>query len=120
MQAARVEVDTGIWGKLTKLVMFLMVLAFIMGVVVWYLPLVHTNEKLRKNLLILDKEIQTEEDLVRRNAAAIESQRDPRTVERLARERLGYAKPGETVVRFEAPPATNRPAPLNTTGGMGR
>jgi cell division protein FtsB len=24
-------------------------------------------------------------------------------VERLARERLGYAKPGETVIRFEAP-----------------
>ena len=29
-------------------------------------------------------------------------QKDPKTVERLARERLGYAKPGETVIRFEA------------------
>jgi cell division protein FtsB len=26
---------------------------------------------------------------------------DPKTVERLAREKLGYAKPDETVVRFE-------------------
>jgi cell division protein FtsB len=30
-------------------------------------------------------------------------QHDPKAVERLARERLGYAKPGETVIRFEAP-----------------
>jgi cell division protein FtsB len=33
---------------------------------------------------------------------------DPKAVERLAREQLGYAKPGETVVRFE-PAGTNRP-----------
>jgi cell division protein FtsB len=29
-------------------------------------------------------------------------QNDPKTVERLARERLGWAKPGEVVVRFQA------------------
>ena len=33
---------------------------------------------------------------------------DPKTVERLTREKLGYAKPDETVVRFES--ATNAPA----------
>jgi len=32
---------------------------------------------------------------------------DPKTVERLAREKLGYARADETVVRFE----TNAPAP---------
>jgi len=31
---------------------------------------------------------------------------DPKTVERLAREKLGYAKTDETVIRFE----TNAPA----------
>jgi cell division protein FtsB len=30
-------------------------------------------------------------------------------VDRLAREKLGYANPGETVIRFEGQ-ATNRPA----------
>jgi cell division protein FtsB len=30
---------------------------------------------------------------------------DPKTIERLAREKLGYAKPDETIIRFE--PATN-------------
>jgi cell division protein FtsB len=33
---------------------------------------------------------------------------DPKTVERLMREKLGYAKPDETVVRFE-PTVTNAP-----------
>ena len=36
--------------------------------------------------------------------------RDPRTVERLARERLSYAKTGETIIRFELP-ATNTASP---------
>jgi cell division protein FtsB len=31
---------------------------------------------------------------------------DPKTIERLAREKLGYARPDETVVRFE-PAETN-------------
>ena len=33
---------------------------------------------------------------------------DPKAVERLAREKFGYAKPGETVIRFEEP-QTNYP-----------
>jgi cell division protein FtsB len=33
---------------------------------------------------------------------------DPKTVERLAREKLGYAKPDETVVHFETPANSNR------------
>ena len=33
---------------------------------------------------------------------------DPKTVERLTREKLGYARPDETVVRFE-PAVTNAP-----------
>ena len=35
---------------------------------------------------------------------------DPRSVERLARETLGYAKPGETIIRFEEPATNAAPA----------
>jgi cell division protein FtsB len=39
-------------------------------------------------------------------SAAVEAlSNDPKAIERLAREKLGYAKPGETVIRFEE--ATN-------------
>ena len=98
------NVDLGIWAKLTRVVIFLLFLAGILGVAVWYLPLIERNQNTRKEILRLDKEIQREEEHKKQLRAAIDSlQRDPKAVERLARERLGYAKPGETVIRFEVP-----------------
>lgn len=103
------NVDLGIWAKLTRVVIFLLFLAGILGVAVWYLPLIERNENYRKEILRLDERIQKEEDRKRQLKASIEAlQRDPKAVERLARERLGFAKPGETVIRFEAP-LTNSP-----------
>lgn len=101
------NVDRGIWDKLTRVVIFLLFLAGLLIVAVWYLPLVQHNERMRKEILRLDTQIQKEEETSRQLRASIDALRfDPKAVERLARERLGYAKPGETVIRFEAP-ATN-------------
>jgi cell division protein FtsB len=97
------NVDLGIWAKLTRVVIFLLFLAGILGVAVWYLPLIEHNQHSRKTILDLDKKIQVEEERKRQLKAAIDSlQRDPKAVERLARERLGYAKTGEMVIHFEA------------------
>jgi cell division protein FtsB len=108
------NVELGILGKLTRLLMFLLLAALLVVVAVWYLPLIERNERMRRQKLRLEKQIDQELVLERQLKTSIESiQRDPRTVERLARERLGYAKPGETVIRFEpAPPpaATTAPA----------
>jgi cell division protein FtsB len=96
------NVDLGIWDKLTRVILFLIVLAVLLGVVVCYWPLLQRNERMRKVVLQLDRQIQQEEAIERQGRTAIEALRnDPRTVERLAREKLGYAKPGETVLRFE-------------------
>lgn len=101
------NVDLGIWGKLTRAVIFLLLIAGALLIAVWYFPLIRQNEALRKQILRLEAQIQKEEETSKQLRAAIESLRsDPKAVERLARERLGYAKPGETVVRFETP-ATN-------------
>jgi cell division protein FtsB len=101
------NVDLGIWAKLTRVVFFLFLLAGMLGLAVWYLPLIKTNERMRKQTFRLDSQIQKEEETAKQLKAAIDSLRyDPKAVERLARERLGYAKPGETVIRFE-PAATN-------------
>jgi cell division protein FtsB len=55
----------------------------------------------------LESELQKEKEKSRQLQADIDALRnDPQTVERLTREKLGYARPGETVVRFEQP-ATN-------------
>jgi cell division protein FtsB len=101
------NVGFNIWEKLTRLVVFLLFVAGLLGVAIWYLPLIQRNERERKELLRLDTEIQKEEEIGKQLRSQIDSlRRDPKAVERLAREQLGYAKPGETVIRFTAP-ATN-------------
>ncbi len=102
------NVDLGIWDKLTRLVIFLLVVASLLIVAVWYLPVIKQNERMRKEILRLDARIQEEDDKGKRLKAAADAlRRDPKAVERLARERLGYAKAGEMVIRFEPAPPTN-------------
>jgi cell division protein FtsB len=98
------KVDLNIWDKLTRVVIFLLFVAGILLVVVWYLPLIKQNERMRKEILRLETLIQKEEEIGRQLRTARDALlHDPRAVERLARERLGYAKTGEIVIRFEAP-----------------
>lgn len=99
------NVDLGIWGRLTRVIVVLLVMAALMGVVATYYPLLKQNERMRKVVYHLDTQLQQEEAMERQLRSAIEAMRnDPATVERLAREKLGYAKPGETVIRFEEVP----------------
>jgi len=103
------NVDLGIWDKLTRLVIFLLFLAYLLGVAVWYLPLIKQNERMRKEILRLDTRVQREKEIGRQLKTSTDALlHDPKAVERLAREQLGYAKPGETIIKFEAP-ATNTP-----------
>ena len=98
------KVNLGIWDKLTKLIVLLLLLAAVLGVALWYFPLIRHNERLRKEILALEAELRKEEEVQKRLKVSIEALSDPRTVERLAREKLSYAKPGETIIRFESPP----------------
>jgi cell division protein FtsB len=103
-----VNVDLGIWGKLTRVVAFLLCVAFLLGVAVWYLPLIKQNERMRRVVLQLDTQIAKSEENNRQLKTSIEALRyDPKAVERLARERLGYAKPGETMIHFDEAMANN-------------
>jgi cell division protein FtsB len=102
------NVDLGIWDKLTKVVLGLLVAAGVLVLVLWYLPLIQQNERMRKEVMRLDGKIEQLEETARQTRDSIEAVRDPKMVERLARGNLGYAKPGETVIRFE--PQTNSPA----------
>jgi cell division protein FtsB len=105
------KVNLGIWSKLTWAAIVLGFVAGLMLVIGWYLPLIKQNERMRKEILALSVQIQKEEKSAVELKAAIEALRhDPKTVERQARERLGYAKPGETVIRFEEPAAATSAA----------
>ena len=69
------NVDLGIWGKLTRVVVFLLLLAGVLGVAVWYLPLVRQNERMRKEVLRKDGQIAQEEETSRQLKTSIESLR---------------------------------------------
>ena len=98
------KVDLVIWDKLTKAVVFLLIIAALLAVAVWYLPLIKQNERMRAEILRLEGEVTEEKKIAMRRKVNIEALRnDPETVERYAREKLGLAKPGETVIRFEEP-----------------
>jgi cell division protein FtsB len=106
------NVDTGIWDKLTKMVTFLLIVAVCVGVGFWYLPLIQQNERMRQEIERLQAHIKQEEELSKQHRSAISSlQNDLRALERAAREKLGYARTNESVIRFE-PAATNGPGIL--------
>jgi len=80
----------------------LIFIAAALAVVVWYIPLFQQNERMRKEIQQLQGQIRREEQASRRLENSIKSLRDdPKTVERMAREKLGYAKTGETVIYFQ-------------------
>jgi len=97
------NVNLGIWDKLSKLVLFLLFIAALLIVFFWYLPLIQENQRYRRAIIALDAKNADEENLKRQRKASIDSQNDPQIVERMAREKLGWAKTNEMVVRFEQP-----------------
>jgi cell division protein FtsB len=100
-----VNVDLGIWQKLSRLMAALIFAAAVLAVVVWYIPLFQQNERMRKEIQQLQGQIHREEQASRRLENNIKALRDdPKTVERMAREKLGYAKTGETVIYFQQKP----------------
>lgn len=100
------KVDLGIWSKLTQVAVALVVIALILLTAMWYLPEIEENQRMRAEIFRLNEQIKQQETIDKELRAQLDALRnDPKTVERLAREKLGYAKADETVVRFE----TNAP-----------
>ena len=104
------DVET-VWSRLNRLLCLLLLASAILLVGAWYRPLIRENTEKRKVLLRLENDIKREEALLPDKKAAVDALRnDPKTVERLAREKLGLARPGETVVHFDEP--SSNPSPV--------
>ncbi|HUB87695.1 MAG TPA: septum formation initiator family protein [Verrucomicrobiae bacterium] len=96
------NVDLGIWSTLTKIVVGLVVLAILLLIGMCYLPLIEENDRMRTEIYKLDQQIAEETNQLNQIQAQVNAlQNDPKTLERLARQMLDYAKPDETVVHFE-------------------
>lgn len=100
------NVNVGIWSKLTNAVVVLVVIAVLLLIGMCYLPVIQENARMRGQILKLKAQVAAEEQKSKQLQSEIsELQNDPKAVERLTREKLGYARPDETVIYFE--PATN-------------
>src|ERR1041384_8089155 len=98
------NINLGIWDKLTKLTIFCLFILGVVCVAVLYLPLIHQNEQMRKDLLKLETKIKAGQERERELRTAYDSARtNPKTIARLNREHRHYWKPGETVIRVEEP-----------------
>lgn len=107
--------EGGILWLLNKFTKGVLLLAALVIVVALFIPLFQKSQRLREERYDLERQIKTieaENKRLEEEAAALS--RDPKAIERVARERLGWARPEERVYRFETPkpsaPTTNRPA----------
>ena len=90
-----------VW-KFTQRICLIAIVALVVGIVLrLFLPLLERQKELRAKEAALREDIQTEAEQLRMLKLKQEKlQEDPRFIEKIAREDLGYAKPGETVFRF--------------------
>ena len=91
------------WDRLSKITVFLLFVAALLFAILQYLPLIQKNQNYRRELLAMDARVAEQEHIGRQLRGSIESlQNDPKAVERLAREKLGWAKTNEMIIRFES------------------
>jgi cell division protein FtsB len=96
------NVNLGIWSKLTNVVIALVVVAILLLLGMCYLPVIQENARMQGQILKLKDQLRAEEQKSKDLQSEIEALRnDPKTVERLTREKLGYARPDEAVIYFE-------------------
>lgn len=96
------NVNLGIWTKLTGVVVALVVLAILLLIGECYLPVIQENARMQRQIYKLDAQLKAEQQKSQQLQGEIQAlQNDPGTVERLTREKLGYARPNETVIYFE-------------------
>jgi cell division protein DivIC len=88
--------------KFIQRICLILSVALVVGIVVrLFLPLIDRQKELRARAEELRLDIQKEAEALRMLRLKQEKlQEDPRFIEKIAREKLGYAKPGETVFRF--------------------
>jgi cell division protein FtsB len=96
------NVNLGIWSVLTNAVLVLVVIAVLILIGTCYLPVIQENQRMQTQIESLENQVQAEEAKSKQLQSEIDAlQNDPKTVERMARDKLGYAKPDETVIYFE-------------------
>lgn len=89
------------WLVVYRTAWVMLLAVVILGVVSLFLPKIRQNEERQRRAAELEAHNRVREDQLKQLRSQQERfQSDPGYVERIAREELGKAKPGETVFRF--------------------
>ena len=101
------------WVTIYRVGWITLAILVVVAVVAMFVPQIKQYNELHRKESALQDEIRLEEEIIKHLKDQQERlEKDPRFVEKLAREELGYAKPGETVFRFtdDDAPTSNRPS----------
>jgi cell division protein DivIC len=89
------------WKFIHRICLILIVALVVAIVLRLFVPLLEKQKEMRAREAALRQDIQKDAEQLRMLKLKQEKlQEDPRYIEKIAREDLGYAKPGETVFRF--------------------
>ena len=89
-------------GLLNRILYLLVLLAVIILLVCWFLPLVREERKEQSALQALKEQVAHERTLLNRQSKKLNLlQNDRSYLEMLARDKLDLMKPGETIFRME-------------------
>jgi cell division protein FtsB len=99
-----------VWVLIYRIGWIALAVLVIIGVSSMFWPQIRRQQELQKKEAMLEEDIRLEEELFKHLKDQQERLRsDPRFVEKIAREELGYAKPDETIFKFvDDEPQTSR------------
>ncbi len=90
-----------IWLTIYRLACAALALIFVIATVAFFLPKVRQAQERMRRVAVIEEENRVKEEQTKRLRQQQERfVSDPKYVERVAREELGKAKPGETIFRF--------------------
>lgn len=102
-----------IWLTIYRAATTVFIALFVIGLLGLFLPQIRENRAKQREVARLEEENRVRDEMIQRLKMQQEHfETDPRFVERIAREELGKAKPGEIIFRFtETNSAGRRTAP---------
>src|SRR5208282_1545849 len=77
---AGMKVGQSIWDQLFRLVLVSMVVAGVLGTVLWYQPVIEENQRMRENKLALDRKIEQETEAARKLDLELRALQNPATI----------------------------------------
>jgi cell division protein FtsB len=99
------------WPLIQKVALIIIAILALVLALSWFVPRIKQYQDLQKVEVQKSGEVRAEQetlDQLKKNQERLRN--DPRFVERVAREEIGMAKPGEIVLKFvDEAPASNAP-----------